>query len=165
MLAQAAPQKVIVDMDIGDDIDDAFALGLLLLASCAKEKVVVSAILAEVTTGDRAGWSVSLIGSAISSKLGLTIGAAGGSLSNGGDALTFRSADFGAVLGAISTASGTRIRSTPRVAGRSGEALRLQTLPHRCITPTVFAYQMALDINMSQRLFGNNCRAGGRKTR
>jgi inosine-uridine nucleoside N-ribohydrolase len=30
MLAQAAPQKVIVDMDIGDDIDDAFALGLLL---------------------------------------------------------------------------------------------------------------------------------------
>jgi len=29
-LAQAAPQKVIVDMDIGDDIDDAFALGLLL---------------------------------------------------------------------------------------------------------------------------------------
>ncbi|MRW87880.1 nucleoside hydrolase [Pseudoduganella sp. FT26W] len=26
----AAPQKVIVDMDIGDDIDDAFALGLLL---------------------------------------------------------------------------------------------------------------------------------------
>lgn len=90
------------------------------------EKVVVSAILAEVTTGDRAGWSVSLIGSAISSKLGLTIGAAGGSLSNGGDALTFRSADFGAVLGAISTTSGARIRSTPRVAGRSGEALRLQ---------------------------------------
>jgi inosine-uridine nucleoside N-ribohydrolase len=30
VLAQAAPQKVIVDMDIGDDIDDAFALGLLL---------------------------------------------------------------------------------------------------------------------------------------
>ncbi len=30
MLAQAAPQKVIVDMDIGDDIDDAFALALLL---------------------------------------------------------------------------------------------------------------------------------------
>jgi inosine-uridine nucleoside N-ribohydrolase len=30
MLAQAAPQKVIVDMDIGDDVDDAFALGLLL---------------------------------------------------------------------------------------------------------------------------------------
>ncbi|MTV39644.1 nucleoside hydrolase [Duganella radicis] len=30
MLAHAAPQKVIVDMDIGDDIDDAFALGLLL---------------------------------------------------------------------------------------------------------------------------------------
>ncbi|TFW18516.1 nucleoside hydrolase [Duganella callida] len=30
MAAQAAPQKVIVDMDIGDDIDDAFALGLLL---------------------------------------------------------------------------------------------------------------------------------------
>jgi inosine-uridine nucleoside N-ribohydrolase len=29
-LAQAAPQKVIVDMDIGDDIDDAFALGMLL---------------------------------------------------------------------------------------------------------------------------------------
>lgn len=29
-LAQAAPQKVIVDMDIGDDIDDAFALALLL---------------------------------------------------------------------------------------------------------------------------------------
>lgn len=28
--AQAAPHKVIVDMDIGDDIDDAFALGLLL---------------------------------------------------------------------------------------------------------------------------------------
>jgi inosine-uridine nucleoside N-ribohydrolase len=28
--AHAAPQKVIVDMDIGDDIDDAFALGLLL---------------------------------------------------------------------------------------------------------------------------------------
>jgi inosine-uridine nucleoside N-ribohydrolase len=26
----AAPQKVIIDMDIGDDIDDAFALGLLL---------------------------------------------------------------------------------------------------------------------------------------
>src|SRR5476649_2173361 len=26
----ATPQKVIVDMDIGDDIDDAFALGLLL---------------------------------------------------------------------------------------------------------------------------------------
>lgn len=30
VVAQAAPQKVIVDMDIGDDIDDAFALGLLL---------------------------------------------------------------------------------------------------------------------------------------
>jgi inosine-uridine nucleoside N-ribohydrolase len=30
MIAQAAPQKVIVDMDIGDDVDDAFALGLLL---------------------------------------------------------------------------------------------------------------------------------------
>jgi inosine-uridine nucleoside N-ribohydrolase len=30
VLAQAAPQKVIVDMDIGDDIDDAFALALLL---------------------------------------------------------------------------------------------------------------------------------------
>jgi len=30
MFAQAAPQKVIVDMDIGDDIDDAFALALLL---------------------------------------------------------------------------------------------------------------------------------------
>jgi inosine-uridine nucleoside N-ribohydrolase len=30
MLAQAAPQKVIVDMDIGDDVDDAFALALLL---------------------------------------------------------------------------------------------------------------------------------------
>jgi inosine-uridine nucleoside N-ribohydrolase len=30
MLAQAAPHKVIVDMDIGDDIDDAFALALLL---------------------------------------------------------------------------------------------------------------------------------------
>ena len=30
VFAQAAPQKVIVDMDIGDDIDDAFALGLLL---------------------------------------------------------------------------------------------------------------------------------------
>ncbi|MYM66544.1 nucleoside hydrolase [Pseudoduganella sp. FT55W] len=30
VFAQAAPQKVIVDMDIGDDIDDAFALALLL---------------------------------------------------------------------------------------------------------------------------------------
>jgi len=30
MLAHAAPHKVIVDMDIGDDIDDAFALALLL---------------------------------------------------------------------------------------------------------------------------------------
>lgn len=90
------------------------------------EKVVVSAILAEVSSGDRAGWSVNAIGAAIAGKLGVAIGTAGSAIAGGGDAISFKSGDFQAVLGAISTTSGARVLSTPRVAGRSGEPLRLQ---------------------------------------
>lgn len=90
------------------------------------DRVEVSAILAEVSTAGRSGWSVQAIASALSSRLGLSIGAAGGGLANGGDTLSFRSSDFSAVLGVVGTTSNTRVLSTPRVSGRSGETLRLQ---------------------------------------
>jgi len=90
------------------------------------DRVEVSAILAEVSTGGRSGWSVQLISDALTSRLGLSLGAPGAGFAGGGDAVSFRAGDFRAVLGVIATTSGTRVLSTPRVSGRSGEALRLQ---------------------------------------
>lgn len=90
------------------------------------ERVEVSAILAEVSTSGRAGWSVQAVASALTSRLGISIGGASGGIAAGGDSLSFKSGDFSAVLGVVGTTSNTRVLSTPRVSGRSGESLRLQ---------------------------------------
>ena len=88
--------------------------------------IEVRAIIAEVGQSGRSGWSIRGVVSALSSKLGVTIGGAGSGLANGGDSLSFSSASFDGVLSAISTQADTRVLDTPRVTGRSGEALRLQ---------------------------------------
>lgn len=107
------------------------------------ERVVVSAILAEVTTSGRAGWSVNAVASALSSRLGLSIGAPSSSFAAAGDTLSFKSANFNAVLGVISSTAGTRVLSTPRVSGRSGEALRIQVGADVPVLGAIFAPGLA----------------------
>lgn len=87
----------------------------------APEAVEVQAIIVEVTSGSRTGFGVSMILDALRSTVGFTV--AGPQLEN---QLTFRSGSFEGVLSAVSSSSSTRVLSSPRLLGRSGERLRLQ---------------------------------------
>lgn len=87
----------------------------------APEGVEVQALVLEVTDGKQSGFGLELVLDQLRNGLGLDIGSGGA-----GDALSFRAGSFSAVLSAVNSDTRVKVVSSPRIRGRSGEALRLQ---------------------------------------
>lgn len=87
----------------------------------APEGVEVQALVLEVTDGKQSGFGLELVLSQLRNGLGLDIGSG-----VTGDALSFRAGSFSSVLSAVNSDTRVKVVSSPRVRGRSGEALRLQ---------------------------------------
>jgi type II secretory pathway component GspD/PulD (secretin) len=87
----------------------------------APEGVEVQALVLEVTDGKQSGFGLELVLDQLRNGLGLDIGSGGT-----GDALSFRAGSFSAVLSAVNSDTRVKVVSSPRIRGRSGEALRLQ---------------------------------------
>lgn len=85
------------------------------------QSVEVEAIVLEVTDGARSGFGVSLVLEQLGKGLGFNLGSM-----VEGNSLTFSGGSFDAVLSAVTGSSRVRVKSSPRLRGRSGEKLRLQ---------------------------------------